>query len=92
MKSTGITHKIDELGKIVVPIELRRTLGIELRDPLEVYTEGDAIILKKYAPELTCAVTGEVSKDNMVLADGNLVLSPEGARILLGQLQDEGTK
>lgn len=90
MKSTGITRKVDELGRVVVPIELRRTLGIEIRDPLEVYTEGDAIILKKYAPQLTCAVTGEVSKDNMILADGNLVLSPEGARILLEQIEAEG--
>ncbi|MCG1010916.1 AbrB/MazE/SpoVT family DNA-binding domain-containing protein [Salinicoccus sp. ID82-1] len=92
MKSTGIVRKVDELGRVVVPIELRRTLDIEIRDSLEVYTEGDAIILKKYAPELTCAVTGKVSKDNMVLADGNLVLSTEGARILLEQIEAEHKK
>lgn len=89
MKSTGIIRKVDELGRIVVPIDIRRNLDIEIRDPLEVYTEGDAIILKKYVPELACAVTGEVSADNMILADGNLVLSPEGARILLEQIEAE---
>ena len=50
MKSTGIVRKVDELGRIVLPIELRRTLKIELRDPLEIYVEGDSIILKKYEP------------------------------------------
>ncbi len=48
MKSTGIVRKIDELGRIVLPIELRRTLNIGERDPLEIYVDGDAIILRKY--------------------------------------------
>ncbi len=50
MKSTGIVRKVDELGRIVLPIELRRTLKIDLRDPLEIYVEGESIILKKYVP------------------------------------------
>ena len=50
MKATGITRQIDEVGRIVLPIELRRVLGIEKRDFVEIYTEGDAIILKKYQP------------------------------------------
>ena len=50
MKATGIVRKVDELGRVVVPIELRRTLGIEIKDPLEIYTEGELIILKKYQP------------------------------------------
>ncbi len=48
MKSTGIVRKIDELGRIVLPIELRRILNIGERDPLEIYVDGDAIILRKY--------------------------------------------
>jgi transcriptional pleiotropic regulator of transition state genes len=48
MKSTGIVRKVDELGRIVLPIELRRTLGISEKDPLEIYVEGNQIILKKY--------------------------------------------
>ena len=47
MKSTGIIRNIDELGRIVVPKEMRKNLGIEEGDPLEIYSEGDSIILKK---------------------------------------------
>lgn len=50
MKSTGIVRKVDELGRIVLPIELRRTLDISERDSLEIYMEGPAIVLKKYQP------------------------------------------
>ncbi|MBQ4100279.1 MAG: AbrB/MazE/SpoVT family DNA-binding domain-containing protein [Oscillospiraceae bacterium] len=50
MKSTGIVRKVDELGRIVLPIELRRTLDINERDSLEIYVENDQIILKKYKP------------------------------------------
>ena len=48
MKSTGIVRKVDELGRIVLPIELRRTLDISEKDALEIYVEGDSIILRKY--------------------------------------------
>ena len=48
MKSTGIVRKVDELGRIVLPIELRRTLDIAERDELEIYMEDDQIILRKY--------------------------------------------
>ncbi|MGI6649577.1 MAG: AbrB/MazE/SpoVT family DNA-binding domain-containing protein [Syntrophomonadaceae bacterium] len=50
MKSTGIVRKVDELGRIVIPIELRRTLGIEEKDALEIYVDNEKIILKKYEP------------------------------------------
>ncbi len=50
MKSTGIVRKVDELGRVVIPIELRRTMGIEIKDPVEIYVEGEHIILKKYQP------------------------------------------
>lgn len=50
MKSTGIVRKVDDLGRIVIPMELRRTLGIEERDPLEIFVDGSQIILKKYQP------------------------------------------
>jgi len=48
MKSTGIVRKVDELGRIVLPIEMRRTLDIAEKDTLEFYVEGDSIILRKY--------------------------------------------
>ena len=50
MKSTGIVRKVDELGRVVIPIELRRTLGIEEKDALEIYTDNEKIVLKKYEP------------------------------------------
>ena len=50
MKSTGIVRKIDELGRVVLPIELRRTLDIDIKDSLEIYVDNGSIILKKYAP------------------------------------------
>ena len=50
MKSTGIVRKVDELGRIVLPIELRRTLDIAERDELEIYLDDDKVILKKYEP------------------------------------------
>lgn len=50
MKSTGIVRKVDELGRIVLPIELRRTMNIEVKDALEIYVDGDQIVLKKHEP------------------------------------------
>ena len=50
MKSTGIVRKVDELGRIVLPIELRRTLDINEKDPLEIFVDGGSIILKRYEP------------------------------------------
>lgn len=50
MKSTGIVRKLDELGRVVLPVELRRMLEIEERDPLEISLEGDCIILRKFKP------------------------------------------
>jgi transcriptional pleiotropic regulator of transition state genes len=50
IKSTGIVRKVDELGRVVIPIELRRTLDIAERDALEIYVDADKIILRKYEP------------------------------------------
>ncbi|MCT4783849.1 MULTISPECIES: AbrB/MazE/SpoVT family DNA-binding domain-containing protein [Exiguobacterium] len=88
MKSTGIVRKVDELGRVVIPIELRRTLGIAEKDALEIYVDNDQIVLKKYKPNMTCQVTGEVSDDNFKLADGKLILSPEGAQRVLVELKN----
>ena len=87
MKSTGIVRKVDELGRITLPKELRRTLGIESGDPAEIFIDGDQIILKKYKPNMACAVTGEVSNDNLVLLGGKLILSPEEAKKLITEIE-----
>lgn len=60
MKSIGIVRKVDELGRIVLPKELRDTLKIDHKDPLEIFVEGDSIILKKYEP--ACIFCGNASE------------------------------
>ena len=50
MKSTGIVRKVDELGRIVLPIELRRNMNIAVKDALEIFVDGETIVLKKYEP------------------------------------------
>jgi AbrB family transcriptional regulator, transcriptional pleiotropic regulator of transition state genes len=87
MKSTGIIRKIDELGRVVLPMELRRILNINEKDGLEIFVEEDKIILKKYEAAMTCAVTGEISDQNMTLANGKLILSKEGAERLIKELE-----
>lgn len=87
MKSTGIVRKVDELGRVVIPIELRRTLDIAEKDSLEIYVDNDRIILKKYKPSMTCHMTGEVSENNLSIANGKIVLSPEGAKEIMKEIQ-----
>ncbi|OLR25736.1 AbrB/MazE/SpoVT family DNA-binding domain-containing protein [Bacillus cereus] len=87
MKSTGIIRNIDPLGRIVVPMELRRTLGIQVKDPMEIFVDSESIILQKYNPNNSCQITGEVSEENIELAGGKLVLSPEGVDQVLAELE-----
>lgn len=87
MKATGMTRKVDELGRVVLPKELRNTLGIKEKSPLEIFVEGEDIILQKYQPGGVCALTGEVSNRNMGLANGKITLSPEGAELLIKEIE-----
>ena len=48
MKSTGMVRRVDELGRIVLPAEIRQSLDIHVKDPIEIFTEGDRIVLKKH--------------------------------------------
>lgn len=68
-KSTGIVRKVDELGRVVIPIELRRTLGIGEKDALEIFVDGERILLKKYEP--TCVFTGD--SDDLIYFKGKLI-------------------
>lgn len=86
MKATGINRKVDELGRIVIPRELRRTLDINIKDPIEIFTEEDTIILKKYEANMACMITGEVSNKNVSLFNGKIVVSPKGAELLVKEL------
>lgn len=69
MKSTGIVRKVDELGRVVLPMELRRTLDIEVKDPLEIYVDGSTILLKEYEP--ACIFCGQ-AKDVVVYKGRNI--------------------
>ena len=69
VKATGIVRKVDELGRIVLPIELRRTLGIEIKDSLEFHIEGNKIVLKKH--ENSCLFCG--CEDSLVKYIGKTV-------------------
>ncbi len=69
LKSTGIVRKVDELGRVVIPIELRRTLGIGEKDALEIYVDGERIMLKKYEP--ACIFCGNA--DNVIYFKGKIV-------------------
>ena len=50
MKATGIVRRVDELGRVVIPIELRNKLDIKVKDPIEIFVDSNAIVLKKYEP------------------------------------------
>ena len=69
MKSTGIVRRLDDLGRITLPIELRRTLDVKERDPLEIYVEEDSIVLKKYNSIKTCRFCN--SRINVVTSHDN---------------------
>lgn len=69
MKSSGIVRKVDELGRIVLPIEMRRTLDIAEKDALEIYVEGSSVILKKCKPS---CVFCDATKDIVVFKGKNV--------------------
>lgn len=62
MKSTGIVRKVDDLGRIVLPKELRKVLDIDERDPLEIFVDGTFIMLQKYEPSCVfCGNAGNIT-------------------------------
>jgi transcriptional pleiotropic regulator of transition state genes len=72
MSDTGIVRRVDDLGRIVIPMELRRTLGIHVKDPISISVEGERIILEKY--RASCVICGaeedvRTVKDRAVCAD-----------------------
>ncbi|WZX99561.1 AbrB/MazE/SpoVT family DNA-binding domain-containing protein [Bacillus sp. FSL W7-1360] len=90
MKATGIVRKIDQLGRIVIPKELRNVMGLEIGTPMEIYVEEERIIVQKYEPSIkACMVTGESSHEHLLLADGNIVISKRAATQLLEELQKQ---
>lgn len=69
MKATGMVREVDGMGRFVIPKEIRKTLDIENGSSLEIYTDGDRIVLKKHAP--ACIFCGEI--DDITAYKGKLV-------------------
>lgn len=88
MKNTGVARKVDELGRVVIPVELRRTLGITEGTALDFHVDGENIVSRKH--EKSCFVTGEVSENNIELLGGRMFLSKEGVIELLDLIQKSG--
>lgn len=91
MKSTGIVRKVDELGRVVIPMELRRTLGIAEKDALEIYVDEDKIILKKYMDsgtrEKRDQVVKELSRISNHSSSETIKKAMDDAIELLGQIK-----
>ena len=73
MKSAGIVRKMDQLGRIVIPVEVRRTFDIQETDSLEIYVDNDRITLRKYEPTCICVFCG--SSDDVISYKGKSVCS-----------------
>jgi len=85
MRSLGIVRKVDQLGRIVIPKELRSTLQLNTGSPMEIFIDEGKIILRKYSANAACIVTGEITPDNKVYSNG-MYLSPRGAEIVLEEI------
>ena len=83
MKATGHVRRIDELGRVVLPVELRQSHGIADKDEVEIYVEGDSIVLVKHSP--TCVICG--SREGLVEFKGKMVCQ---TCILGGEARCEG--
>jgi AbrB family transcriptional regulator, transcriptional pleiotropic regulator of transition state genes len=91
LKRTDMIRKVDGLGRIGIPVQLRRDLNIEMCDDIEIFSEDDFIILKKFHANKPCMITGKISENNREFVDGKIVLSPEGVRMLLKELREQTT-
>jgi transcriptional pleiotropic regulator of transition state genes len=60
LKSTGVVRRLDDLGRVVMPKELRRTLGIDAGDPVEFFVDGERVVIKKYTPG--CMLCGSLEQ------------------------------
>lgn len=83
MKSTGIIRRVDELGRVVIPIEIRNQFNIVEKDPIEIYVEGSSIILKKFEPN--CIFCGNTK--NLLNYHDKLICKNCSKKI--GQLEED---
>jgi len=86
MQSTGIVRRLDKIGRIVIPKELRKSLEIKQNDLLEIFTDEEKIVLEKYHHDCYCMVTGEATTTPILLADGKITVSEKGLQLLKKEL------
>ena len=82
MKNTGIVRRVDELGRVVIPKEMRKTLRIKEGDPLEIYTERGELLLKKYSPIATIAEEAELFVNSLAAVSETACLACDTDSIL----------
>lgn len=87
LKATGVTRKVDTLGRIVLPSELRKVYDISENDKLEIFTSNDTIILRKFRKEKACIFTGDLLPDNFHFSKGKITVNKEIAKELLTELK-----
>lgn len=87
MKLIGMVRKIDEFGCVVILIEIRRMMNLNVKDFLEIFIDEDVIVLKKYFVGLVCDVIGEFFVDNKKFVDGKLIFSKEGVVELMEEIK-----
>lgn len=86
MRNLGVVRKVDHLGRVVIPKELRTTMHLSEGQPLEFFTDDASLILRSYQIREACIITGEITDDNFQLSNG-MFISPKGAEILLEQVK-----
>lgn len=93
MKATGVTRKIDELGRVVIPKEIRRNLGIRDGEPLEIYIENDGIFLKKHSTiqcfedlsNKLCQIIGNIKEGTVIITDREKVVAVSNQKELINK-------
>ncbi|MFB7138508.1 MULTISPECIES: AbrB/MazE/SpoVT family DNA-binding domain-containing protein [unclassified Bacillus (in: firmicutes)] len=85
---SGIVRRLDDLGRIVLPKELRNMLNLNKYEPFEVFVDEDKIILKQFVASNACMVTGVVDENNFSFDSGKIIVSKNGAEILIKELQE----
>lgn len=86
MKSTGIVRRMDELGRVVIPIEIRNKFDIKVKDPVEIFVDGSNIVLRKYEPN--CVFCG--STKNLVEYNDKLVCNKCAKKLANLSEKEEG--
>ncbi|MFS0882547.1 AbrB/MazE/SpoVT family DNA-binding domain-containing protein [Metabacillus niabensis] len=92
MKNIGIVRHVDTIGRIKLPKELRDKLKIGYKEPLEILTDNDRLVLRKYNPQSACVITGEISDQNKTFGNGKIVLSPKGIELLKNEFEEDSNR